>query len=501
MSNLDTVVEQLKINGNKNTEQLATLNTSVLSMNNMLGDLTDAMMLQRLDLLEMMREKKDAAPGAPASKDGDAKAGSGNLALLLAGLAAFATGFVSGILDSIQKLVKLFRIDKLFDMLKTATGKLLTRIGSIVTRIIDPIADLFRMMRGKIVEAVQDSIKIIDDMIQPIRNLFTAGPDSRIGKLFNAILEPFKFPFEGVIDDLAKPVKALFSGEEGIISKIFRRIKTTFDALIEPIQKAFGFVTDAFKIFQEGSPVMNALGSVGRIIGRLFYPFTLVMGIFDTVKGAIAGYEEEGFLGGITGAISGLLNSIVGAPLDLLKDAIGWILGKLGFENAQETLASFSIQDLITDLVMSPIEVLKRMINGLMEGIAKIAEKIPGFGAGLAEKIRGFKFEEGMTKSEERAAFGEGEKDPSETDPSASDTTKPNRYDRIQDRIARKQAPVQAQEIEDDNNALRALDGGNKIVSVQNNPTNINSSSSNSQPILTTTPSARDYSDPMLAGA
>ena len=246
---------------------------------------------------------------------------------------------------------------------------------------------------------------------------------------------------------------------------------------------------------------MNALGSVGRIIGRLFYPFTLVMGIFDTVKGAIAGYEEEGFLGGITGAISGLLNSIVGAPLDLLKDAIGWILGKLGFENAQETLASFSIQDLITDLVMSPIEVLKRMINGLMEGIAKIAEKIPGFGAGLAEKIRGFKFEEGMTKSEERAAFGEGEKDPSETDPSASDTTKPNRYDRIQDRLARKQAPIQAQEIEDDNNALRALDGGNKIVSVQNNPTNINSSSSNSQPILTTTPSARDYSDPMLAGA
>lgn len=481
MASLDIVVEQLKINGNKNTEQLATLNTSVLSMNNMLGDLTDAMMLQRLDMLEMLREKKDVAPGAP-TKDGDAKAGSGNLALLLAGLAAFASGFIGGILDSIKNLVKLFRIDKLFDMLKVATGNLLTRIGSIVTRIIDPIADLFRLMRGKIVEAVQDSIKIIDDMIQPIRNLFAAGPESRIGKLFTAILKPFMFPFEGVIDELAKPLKALFSGEEGIISKIFRRIKTTFDALIEPIQKAFGFVTDAFKIFQEGSPVMNALGSVGRIIGRLFYPFTLIMGIFDTVKGAIAGYEEEGFLGGISGAIEGLLNSLVGAPLDLLKSAVSWVMGKLGFQNAEKLLDSFKFEDIITDIVMSPIVMLKRAFNGIIELIASAIEKfdIPFVDEkAAANSIRTAKFDDtGTSKTEERAAGG------------------------IQGRISEMQAPQQGQIIRDENDALQALrQGGNNMVSVQDNSSSVSAVSSNTQPILTSTPSARDYSDPMLAGS
>lgn len=481
MASLDIVVEQLKNNGNKNTEQLATLNTSVLNMNNMLGDLTDAMMLQRLDMLEMLREKKDVAPGAP-TKDGDAKAGSGNLALLLAGLAAFASGFIGGILDSIKNLVKLFRIDKLFDMLKVATGNLLTRIGSIVTRIIDPIADLFRLMRGKIVEAVQDSIKIIDDMIQPIRNLFAAGPESRIGKLFAAILKPFMFPFEGVIDELAKPLKALFSGEEGIISKIFRRIKTTFNALIEPIQKAFGFVTDAFKIFQEGSPVMNALGSVGRIIGKLFYPFTLIMGIFDTVKGAIAGFEEEGFLGGISGAISGLLNSLVGAPLDLLKSAVSWVMGKLGFQNAEKLLDSFKFEDIITDIVMSPIVMLKRAFNGIIELIASAIEKfdIPFVDEkAAANSIRKAKFDDtGTSKTEERAGAG------------------------IQGRISETQAPQQGQVIRNENDALQALrQGGNNMVSVQDNSSSVSAVSSNTQPILTSTPSARDYSDPMLAGA
>jgi len=482
MASLDIVVEQLKNNGNKNTEQLATLNTSVLNMNNMLGDLTDAMMLQRLDLLEMMREKKDTAPGAPAGQAGDAKAGSGNLALLLAGLAAFASGFIGGILDSIKNLVKLFRIDKLFDMLKAATGNLLTRIGSIVSRIIDPIADLFRLMRGKIVAAVEDSIKIIDDMIQPIRNLFAAGPESRIGKLFAAILKPFMFPFEGVIDELAKPLKALFSGEEGIISKIFRRIKTTFDALIEPIQKAFGFVTDAFKIFQEGSPVMNALGSVGRIIGRLFYPFTLIMGIFDTVKGAIAGYEEEGFLGGISGAIEGLLNSLVGAPLDLLKSAVSWVMKKLGFQNAEKLLDSFKFEDIITDIVMSPIVMLKRAFNGIIELIASGIEKltIPFVDEkAAADNLRKAKFDDtGTSKTEERAAGG------------------------IQGRISETQAPQQGQVIRDENDALQALrQGGNNMVSVQDNSSSVSAVSSNTQPILTSTPSARDYSDPMLAGS
>lgn len=488
MASLEIVVEQLKANGEKNTAQLSSLNSSVLNMNSMLGDLTDALMMQRLDMLEMMREKKDTAPGAPAGQAGDAKAGSGNLGLLLAGLAAFASGFIGGLLDSIKQLAKLFRIDKLFDSIKAATGRLLGSIGNIVKRVIDPIVDVFRLMRTKVAAAVQDSIKIIDDMIQPIRNLFAAGPESRIGKLFSAIMKPFMFPFEGVIDELGKPLKAMFSGEEGIISKIFRRIKTTFNALIEPIQKAFGLVTDAFKIFQEGSGLMNTLGTVGRVIGRLFYPFTLIMGIFDTVKGAIAGYEEGGFLGGLLGGIEGLFNSIIGAPLDLLKSGVEFILKKFGFEGAADALSGFSFENLITDIVFSPIEILKRAVNSLIDGIANLVDKVPGLG-GVADSLRDFKFAEGMTKSEERAQQA-----------AAEEAAKPkNKYDRIQDRLDRKRAPVAAQEIEEGTAAIsQSRNAPNVIVSA---PSSVSTSSSNTQPILTSTPSALDYSDPMLAGA
>ena len=461
MASLEIVVEQLKANGEKNTAQLSSLNSSVLNMNSMLGDLTDALMMQRLDMLEMMREKKDTAPAQQQQQQANAKAGNGNLALLLAGLAAFASGFIGGILDSIKSLGRLFQIDRLFDAIKAATGRLITNIGNIVKRVIDPIADVFRLMRTKVAEAVQDSIKIIDDMIQPIRNLFAAGPESRIGKLFTAIMKPFMFPFEGVIDSIAKPFLNLFTGETSIFSRIFGGIKGVFEAVAGPVQRAFDIAVSALK------PFTGTIATIGRVIGRLFYPFTLIITAYDTVKGAIAGYEEGGFLGALPGAIEGFFNSLVGVPLDLLKSAVAWILDKMSFDNAAEALRGFSFQDIITDIIYTPVEVLKRAVNALIESIASFLDDsiIPGSDS-LASGLRGFKMEEGQTRTEIQAGST---------------------------------AETRAATIEEEAAALRTSQAQNNIV--MDNSSNVNQSSSNTQPILTTTPSARDYSDPMLAGS
>ena len=469
MASLEIVVEQLKSNGQKNTAQLTSLNSSVLNMNNMLGDLTNALMMQRLDLLEMMREKKDTAPPTAPTAAGNTKAGTGNLALLLAGLAAFAGGFIGGILDSIKKIANLLKLDALFDLIKGAVGRLITNATNIVKRVIDPIIDVFRLLRSKTAAAIEDSIKIIDDMIQPIKNLFQAGPESRIGKFFSAIVKPFMFPFEGVIDDIVKPFKGIFQATEGpsVMSRIIGAITKPFTAVMELAGKAGDMIKSAFSIFDEGSRFMTVLGGIGKVIGRLFFPLTLIMTAYDTVKGTIAGFEKEGIIGGLKGGVEGFFNSIIGAPLDLLKDAAAWVIKKLGFDESAEALQSFSFSDIITNIIYAPIEILKRAVNALIEGIASFLDDsiIPGSGK-LAQGLRSFKLEEGqlktdMTKSQESA----------------------NR----------------AAMIEEDTAAIsQSRNAPNVIVSA---PSSVSTSSSNTQPILSATPSALDYSDPWLDGA
>lgn len=147
---------------------------------------------------------------------------------------------------------------------------------------------------------------------------------------------------------------------------------------------------------------MTMLNGIGRVIGRLFFPITLIMTAYDTIKGALAGYEDEGIIGAIQGAITGLLNSVIGMPLDLLKSVIGWLLGKFGLENAKEALASFSFTDLIAKLIDGFFDGLKMVINGIIEAIATVVENLPLVPDSVGEKIRGLKFD---TNVQERKAL------------------------------------------------------------------------------------------------
>jgi hypothetical protein len=56
-------------------------------------------------------------------------------------------------------------------------------------------------------------------------------------------------------------------------------------------------------------------------------------------------------MGGLQGAVEGLLKSIVVAPLDMVREAAAWILGKLGFEDVQKELESFTVEDVFNDVM------------------------------------------------------------------------------------------------------------------------------------------------------
>jgi hypothetical protein len=99
---------------------------------------------------------------------------------------------------------------------------------------------------------------------------------------------------------------------------------------------------------------LRAIPIVGQIIGFLFAAF----------DGILTGFNTEGPLWKkITAGIAAFTGNFWGAPLDLLKDIISWISGKLGFKGVESFLDSFSIEDLITDALTAIPDMIGKAVD------------------------------------------------------------------------------------------------------------------------------------------
>lgn len=384
--------------------------------------------LQNMKLLEAMREQQPAQAAGGADSP-DVSMPESNIGKLLAGIAALLIGFFTGLGDSIKKLLSLARMEGA-----------IARVAKAIDGVIDSVRAVFRGLvtstkagpLGMLVDGVKTNFTEIFDFIK----------NSVFGRIVTGIKNLLVFPFEGLF---------VTPGEANILT----RIK---NAIFGPFQKVFNAIRGIFTFAVEGSGLMKILGSIGKVLGRLFAPFAIIMTIFDTVKGAIAGFEEDGIVGAIAGGITGLLNSIIGMPLDLLKGAVAYMLDFFGAESAAEYLRGFSFQDVIAGAVNAIKNFFTGIIDGLIEGIAVAADV---FGQG--DKIRQYKFNPD-TKADREAADAA-------TDTSTADSfmdesfspepvqkaideavaekeKKPNKFDRIQAKMERNRQRQEARGIE-----------------------------------------------------
>jgi len=222
----------------------------------------------------------------------------------------------------------------------------------------------FRFKEFKGFERVMKFADSLGDFIRPIARLvkgFTTLfllPVAFFARIFGEELKDVSKGIKGTKDAVSGTGKSV-----GIISKTFGEIG-----------KALGNVTKvAFKF--------------GRVLGRFFVPIAAIIAVFDTVRGAFEGWTNtEGnifmkAIGAWFGAVEGLLNSVVGGLLDLLKDGISWVLGKLGFENAANFLDSFSFQDIISKIVNA----VKNGLFAVIDFFGSAASKAGSFiGSGLS---------------------------------------------------------------------------------------------------------------------
>jgi len=294
----------------------------------------------------------DALKGLkPKPEDKDNKKDKGNFSwlglagaliggLVMGGL-AFVKNYIKGFIGFWTKAAKMLRLDalilKLFQFIEAPFVKVINFVKGLVKS--EGLLAMLKTLKGGIFK------------------LFVAVGDffGFAGKfLYKDFIQMFKYVGD-MIGSTAKAIGSFFakifslgSGEGGLFSKI----------------------ASAMDFF---GPLTKFLKTFGSILGKLAYPIQVVMSVFDTVTGALDGWNKtEGdfmakFFGALKGGVTGLLNGLIGGLLDLLKDGMSWLVNLLGFENAAKALDSFSFSDLIKKGVEGFYNFIEGMIRYVMD--------------------------------------------------------------------------------------------------------------------------------------
>jgi len=280
----------------------------------------------------------------------------GKWGIMLAG----ALGTIVGLFNSQIKTMKFF--GKLLMEAAEGIGKIIKRFAKFLgvddfganiqkkfQQIVTFVEDVVSSLRQKITKVGSSIVNFFEESVAKFKKYFSFFEESEIGKKLKGIgtfisdnvsrfVEPFKDAF-----------KAL--GGDGIIMKIVGSIKDFFSGI-------GAYFDDFAKVF----------GAVSKIVTKIAFPLQIIMGLWDTVKGAMEGYEKEGIFGAIQGGITGLINGVFMSFFDLIKDGISWILGAIGFDDAEKFLDSFTFSDLFSSLmdkIFHPIRTLQEAFDSL----------------------------------------------------------------------------------------------------------------------------------------
>ena len=320
--------------------------------------------LKALQGLKPDKTKKD-------KKDGDFSwlglAGALVSGLVLGGI-AFIASYVKGMWLVWKAAAKAIGLDtiivKIFTWISEAFTAVKTFIGEGASRMWKAISGLFS--ESKLVKAAEEmwiSVKAMfseNGIVKYIKDFFSKlGPELKkmfqwedLMKDFQQLWVDIKAIFGSGEGSLIQKIKNIFGSGEG---SLFGKMITYFDDLLEFMKPITGF----FK-------------GLGAILGKLAVPLTVIMAIWDTVEGALDGWNntEGGFLakffGAMAGGLTGLVNSLIGGLLDLIKDGASWLLKQLGFGNAAAVLDSFSFTELFSKIIKGFFDFVVSMIDWVL---------------------------------------------------------------------------------------------------------------------------------------
>ena len=207
-----------------------------------------------------------------------------------------------------------------------------------------------------------------------------------------------------IFGSIAKAAPSIIKNSKGVttnvarIPKVLGAIKGVVGTMIKPFQLAFDSLraigtrfAGMAKTVADGS---KSAGKVGGLLGKVFTfmrgfggkllsffpPIRIALNIFETIKGALDGFKAfsggsmfEKIIGGLTGALGGLLVGTVGILADFAKNIISWLLRKVGLGGIADMLDSFSfvhiIQDFFAGMATFVTDVFSNLFAGFKDGI------------------------------------------------------------------------------------------------------------------------------------
>jgi hypothetical protein len=165
---------------------------------------------------------------------------------------------------------------------------------------------------------------------------FFGGILSKIGKLLKIGPLFEKMGLGKFISGIAEKFGNIFGKVGGFFSKILAPFEDILSVVKTKFTKFFG---------------------IGKLLGRIAAPLTILFELFRSIFSAVDKFEETGDIGAAIGeGVISFVKNLVGGTLDLLKSMVSWILGALGFENAEAFLDSFSFTDIIGEFLTRLID-------------------------------------------------------------------------------------------------------------------------------------------------
>ena len=197
--------------------------------------------------------------------------------------------------------------------------------------------------------------------------IFDKLKNSKLGKFISDIVDKLKN-------------NKIFQSISGLFKKVFGKGKGFFSQLSKIFKSIVKFATGGpFKA------IMKFAGSIGRILGKVFLPITILLGIFDFVKGFMRGYKEGGIVEGIKQGIIDLVDGLIGNLIRILM----WIPTKIaewmGLDNLASAIGEYTddifagisevfsgLVDFVKAIFTWDTEAMKESLSGIWDGIVKV---------------------------------------------------------------------------------------------------------------------------------
>ena len=460
-----------------NTAETKQTKSGIEQLSKVLGDyFKNQQRLDEGDRLENKREESDAKAGGGDGSSLDvnkAIADAGVFAIpfiFIGAIRGLITGLTIAFAKQIATIVK-FAGRVLFGnrFVKPIIGSLKTLrlmiTGTINAKVLQPIVGFFKTIGGALKTVGLRFAKLNPEVMKGINAIKNFGSNVKGG-------------FFGFINN----VKAFF-GKGGGLSKAFAPITKSFQGVQKTLQGAGKIgqtIAKTFTAIKNFIPaIFNIMKSVGTLfvtIGKvLLLPLQIVIGAVQFIRGFIEGFtknvaDEGVFKGILIGALEGIkkaINTLFMAPLDMIKNFIGYLVGFISTD-ASEAIKGFSFANLFSGIIDSLVSFIKNPMAAITK-IARNLIKFPvavlaGAKAALKNLLRPSKipgaFNEAFTKT--LNAVGSGEAD------AAAGEMIAKRDSSFNEKIAENRAAEQEQQ------------GGGEPVVIDNS-TNNNTSNDNSQ--------------------